>query len=90
MMTLPIVRTACRTGQTAVASIPRHMLSGLLVPVCMFAVSASHGIHEACETASESRACLLQETRLRLSTSTLIRTIVLSMERDVKKELKHG
>jgi hypothetical protein len=56
----------------------------------MFAVSASHGIHEACETASESRAGLLQETRLRLSTSTLIRTIVLSMERDVKKELKHG
>jgi hypothetical protein len=51
MMTLPIVRTACRTGQTAVASIPRHMLSGLLVPVCMFAVGASHGTHEACECA---------------------------------------
>jgi hypothetical protein len=28
-MTSPIVRTACRTGQTAVASIPRRVLSGL-------------------------------------------------------------
>ncbi len=69
MMTSPIVRTACRTGQTAVASIPRHLLSGLRVPVCRFAVCASHGTHEACETASESRASLLREARLRLSTS---------------------
>ena len=29
MLTSPIVRTACRTGQTAVASIPRRVLSGL-------------------------------------------------------------
>ena len=37
MMTSPIVRTARRAGQTAVASIPRQVLSGLLAPVRMFA-----------------------------------------------------
>ena len=49
MMTLPIVRTARRAGQTAVASIPRQVLSGLLAPVRMFAACASHEDHEACE-----------------------------------------
>ena len=64
MMTRPIVRTARRAGQTAVASIPRQVLSGLLAPVRMFAACASHEDHEACETASESDAGLLQEARV--------------------------
>ena len=36
---------------------------------CLQVRCASHGTHEACETASESRASLLREARLRLSTS---------------------
>ena len=85
MMTLPIVRTACRAGQTAVASIPRQVLSGLLDPVRMFAACASHEDHEACETASESDAGLLREARFRLSTPSYRRTSVLQTSRDVKK-----
>ena len=81
-----IVCMAYRTGQTAVASIPRRAaLSGLLGPLSVFAQSASDVSASGLRNGIGSYAGLLREARFCLSTSSLRRTSVLQSRRDVKR-----
>ena len=83
---IPIVRTAYRTSQTAVASIPRLALSGLLDPDCLFAVCASNAIASGLRNGIGIVRWPFTRGAVSPLNPTLRRTIVLPSGRNVKWE----